>query len=73
VNSPGIIQEIIATGKKVPDPGGIPGAMRYEVPGTMSRPGVAAGDPDATVKGTYELVIDLKTNTVYHFLFRSSK
>ena len=73
VNSPLTVQEITATGKGVPDPGGLPGALRYDVPGTMSRPGAAVGDPNPTVRGTYELVIDPKTNTVYHFLFRSGQ
>lgn len=73
VNSPLTIQEITSTGKGVPDPGGVPGALRYDVPGTMSRPGAAVGDPNPTVSGTYELVIDPNTNTVYHFLFRSGQ
>lgn len=58
INSPLTIQEIEATGKGVPDPGGLPNALRYDVPGTYNGS-----------RGTYQLVIDPKTNTVYHFLF----
>jgi len=58
INSPLTIQEIEATGKGVADPGGLPGALRYDVPGTYNGS-----------NGTYQLVIDPKTNTVYHFLF----
>ena len=58
VNSPLTAQEIQATGTGVPDPGGIPGALRYDVPGTFNGS-----------QGTYELVIDPQTNTVYHFNF----
>jgi len=47
--------------------------VRYDVPGTMSRAGAPVGDPNATVHGTFELVIDPNTNTVYHFLFRSGQ
>jgi hypothetical protein len=73
VNSPLTIQQITSTGAGVPDPGGLPGALRYDVPGTMSRSGVPVGSPNATVNGTYELVIDPNTNTVHHFLFRSGQ
>src|SRR5262249_18406799 len=65
------IQEIVSTGKGVPDPGGIPGALRYDVPGTLSRPGAPVGSPNATATGTYELVIHPQTNVVYHMLFKS--
>jgi RHS repeat-associated protein len=71
INSPLTIQEITSTGAGASDPGGIPGALRYDVPGTVSRPGATVGAPNATITGTYELVIDPKTNTVYHFLFKS--
>jgi hypothetical protein len=60
VNSPLTIQQIEATGGGVADPGGIPGALRYDVPGSFN------GNT-----GTYELVVDPKTNTVYHFLFKT--
>lgn len=73
MNSPLTVQEITSTGAGVPDPGGLPGALRYDVPGTISRPGAPVGAQNATVSGTYELVIDPNTNTVYHFLFRSGQ
>ena len=65
VNSPLTIRNIISAGRRMPDPGsggrlGIPGAFRYEVPGSFGRS-----------PGTYELVIDPKTNTIYHMQFRS--
>jgi len=65
------IQEITATGRSVPDPGGIPGALRYDVPGTMSRANVEVGAPNATITGNYELVIHPETNVIYHMLFQS--
>ena len=60
VNSPLTIQEIESTGQGVADPGGIPGALRYDVQGTFNGS-----------QGTYQLVIHPETNTVYHFLFTS--
>ena len=55
-----VIGEVANACKGVPDPGGIPGALRYDVAGTMNGS-----------KGAYELVLDPVTNTVYHFLFKS--
>ena len=43
----------------VPDPGGVPGALRWDVQGTMNG-----------TRGIYELVVDPKTGTVLHFLFK---
>jgi hypothetical protein len=60
LNSPLTIDEIQSTGLGVPDPGGLPGALRYDVPGSFNGS-----------QGTYQLVIDPNTNTVYHFLFTS--
>ncbi len=60
LNSPLLVQEIESTGLSVPDPGGIPGALRYDVPGSFNGS-----------HGTYELVIHPEENTIYHFLFRS--
>lgn len=60
VNSPSMVKWIQSAGRGVPDPGGLPGALRYEVPGSLNGS-----------TGTYELVINPQTNTVYHFLFRS--
>lgn len=36
LNSPLTIQEIQSTGLGVPDPGGLPGALRYDVPGSFN-------------------------------------
>jgi hypothetical protein len=62
LKSPLTIQEIMAGGKPIPDPGGFPGALRWDVPG---------GFNGST--GTWELVVDPKTNTVLHFLFKGVK
>ena len=53
-----VIQEIIAAGKSIPDPGGISTALRWDVSGTSQ--GAA---------GVWQLVIDTDTNTVLHFFF----
>lgn len=58
MNSPLTIREIMSSGKGVPDPGGLPGALRYDVPGQFRG-----------TQGNWELVVDPKTNTIYHFLF----
>lgn len=58
LQSPSTINEIIATGKGVPDPGGLSGALRYDVPGAFR--GSA---------GNWELVVDPNTQTIYHFNF----
>jgi len=60
VNSPLTIQEIMDAAEGVPDPQGVPGALRWDVPGAFN-------DSD----GIYELVYDPETDTVLHFLFRS--
>jgi uncharacterized protein RhaS with RHS repeats len=75
INSPLTIREIISTGRGVPDPGGIPGALRYNVPGSFSsaRFSGTAGSEQSISKGTYELVIQPRKNTIYHFLFRSGQ
>jgi hypothetical protein len=52
------IEEIMAAGKPVPDLGGIPSGLRWDVPGTLR------GN-----EGTWELVIHPETNTIYHFNF----
>jgi len=62
VKSPLTAQEIQATGSGVPDPGGLPGALRYDVPGSFNGS-----------SGTYELVVNPETNTVYHFNFVGGK
>jgi RHS repeat-associated protein len=53
-----MIEEIMAAGKPILDPGGIPGALRWDVPGAMR------GN-----KGTWELVMHPETNIIYHFNF----
>jgi len=58
MNSPLTIREIMSSGKGVPDPGGLPGALRYDVPGQFRKS-----------QGNWELVVDPKNNTIYHFLF----
>jgi hypothetical protein len=55
-----LIQEIIRGGTVTQDPGGVWSAVRYVAPGTMN------GSP-----GVYELVVDIKTQTILHFLFKS--
>jgi RHS repeat-associated protein len=62
LNSPLTIQEIQSTGLGVADPGGLPDALRYDVPGSFN-----------DSNGTWQLVIDPNTGTVYHFLFTSGK
>ena len=57
LNSPNTIDQIIAIGKSIPDPGGIPGALRYDVPGTFRGS-----------NGTWELVVHPETNKIYPFL-----
>ena len=56
-----VMKEIMEAGKAVPDPGGVPGGLRWDVPGAVNGS-----------KGTWELVIDPKTSTVLHFVFKSA-
>ena len=58
LSSPSTIDEIISTGQGVPDPQGVPGLIRYDVPGAFR-----GSD------GTWELLHDPATNTIYHFNF----
>ena len=58
LNSPNTISEIVGTGRGVPDPGGVAGALRYDVPGTFRN-----------TQGTWELVVHPETKTIYHFNF----
>ncbi len=60
-DSRALMQEIMDSKAPVSDPRGVPGALRWDVQGTMNGS-----------KGTYELVVDPRTSTVLHFLFRSS-
>lgn len=61
LNSPLTLREIMAAGRPIPDPGGVAGALRWDVPGTFR--GSA---------GTWELVIDPQSRTVLHWLFKSA-
>ncbi len=53
------IEEIMTAGKPIPDPGGIPGGLRWDVPGVLRGS-----------EGTWELVIHPETNVIYHFNFK---
>jgi len=46
----------------MPDPGGSPGALAWHVPGAFN---------DSI--GAYDLVYNLATNTVLHFVFKSGQ
>lgn len=61
INSPTTIRNIIESADPIPDPGGVPGALRWDVSGTFQGS-----------SGVFELVIDPTTNRILHFLFRSS-
>lgn len=52
---------IMDGGKPIPDPGGVPGALRWDVPGTMNGS-----------SGSWELVVDPQSKTILHFLFQSA-
>jgi len=62
INLPHTIRNIIESGTPRPDPGGVPGALRWDVPGSFRGS-----------EGTFELAIDLATNRILHFLFRSGR
>ena len=53
------INEIMAAGNPISDPGGIPGGLRWDIPGTF-RGSV----------GTWELVLHPETEIIYHFNFK---
>jgi hypothetical protein len=66
------MQEIILSRRPIPDPGsrgrpGIAGGLRWDAQGSWWHSGW-----DEPSHGIYELVIDPRTNTVVHFLFRSN-
>ena len=65
MRSPQLIAEIMATAPGTQDVS-VPTARRWEVQGTYQ----PNGSPKP-VHGTWELVIDLRTNEILHFLFRS--
>ncbi len=62
INSPLTIRNIIESGRPIPDPGGVAGALRWDVLGSFRGS-----------EGTFELVIDPSTNRILHFLFRSAR
>ena len=59
MNSTLLMQQIMDATPPGVDPGGIPLGLRWDSPGTMN----------GSV-GTYQLVVDPTTNTVYHFQFK---
>jgi hypothetical protein len=61
-NSTLTIQNIMDAAKPVLDPGGVPGALRWDVPGSMNGS-----------TGVWELVVDPRTKTILHFLFKSGR
>ena len=65
LNSTLVMREIMEAGKPVPDPGGVPGALRWNVPGS-----IMLGSARVATQGTWELVIDTRTSTVLHFVFK---
>jgi hypothetical protein len=61
INSPSTITNIMKAGRGVPD-AYFKGGMNYKVPGAFNG-----------ADGIWELGINPKTNTIYHFLFKSIK
>lgn len=61
VNSRLLVQEIMDSGPGAADPGGIPGGLRWDAPGSFNGS-----------NGTYELVVNPATKQIVHFLFTSS-
>jgi len=59
MKSPQVIEEIMAVGKPIPDPVGIPGALRWDVPGAFRGS-----------EGTWELVLHPESGIIYHFNFK---
>lgn len=58
LNSQQTIREITQSAKGIADPGGLKGALRWDVSGTFRGS-----------KGTWELVMNPETRTIYHFNF----
>lgn len=59
-NSQLLAKEIMKSGKPYADPGGIPGGLKWEVPGSYNG-----------TLGTWEIVYDVAKNIIVHFLFRA--
>jgi hypothetical protein len=53
------INEIMSAKQPIPDPGGLPGGLRWDVPGTFRG-----------TDGIWELVFHPETNIIYHFNFK---
>ena len=58
LNSTLATREIMAAKPPIPDPGGVAGALRWDVPGMFRGS-----------SGTWELVVDTKTKTILHYNF----
>lgn len=59
-NSNLTVQEIMNAAKPIPDPGGLPGGLRWDVPGSLNGS-----------QGTWQLVVNPTTNEVVHYMFKS--
>jgi RHS repeat-associated protein len=57
-----LVQEIMRAANPVADPGGIPGGLRWDVPGSFN----------GSV-GTWQLVVNPSTNSIVHFLFARTR
>mgnify|MGYP006905954159 CR=1 FL=1 len=55
-----IMDEIMKAGTSIPDPQGVAGGLRWDIPGYLNN-----------TPGTWELVINVEKNQVIHFLFNS--
>ncbi len=55
-----IMNEIMEAGTPIPDPQGVAGALRWNVTGSLNG-----------TEGVWELVVNIDTKTVLHFLFNS--
>ena len=55
-----LLDEIMKAKKPIPDPGGIPDGLRWDVPGSFGGK-----------EGTWELVVNKDKNTIVPFLFNS--
>ena len=59
MNSRQLLQEIMDAQPPRPDPGGVPGGLRWDVPGHIQK-----------TEGTWELVVDPNTNIILHWVFK---
>ncbi len=59
MKSPHTINEIMASKQPIPDPGGLAGGLRWDVPGTFRGS-----------EGTWELVLHPDSGIIYHFNFK---